>query len=540
MFNNEDDIEQLFSNRFKDAEATPENNIWEKLEANLEKQNVEGIYQAAFQNAAVEPAGSVWKKIATALAWKSFLTFKFSTFNIYYASVITAILGFSAFKFLQNDKATDQSSASNIVQQQTESTQNTSLLTQNDIEQTSSDNIETTEKNIASNEKNSNYGNSNTEDVVLFEDLAADFNNSGKKPRKDEPTSSVDWSFVKIVGNNSICKDIPSIYGITGLTAHADIQWNLPKSAKKNSTAGHNISIIWQESGAQTLSATVKINNEKKTFELPVIVEAVAVPVIKGKTKVCQGMEKQLYYVDETINKEISYLWESQQNTIDLIGNKYINVDWTKSGKDTLSVTKINNVTGCKSQAEIGIVIYPQPKIDFEYHPHGENEYEFAFTETQRKGYTYEWQIEGMEYDEPTVIHEISGSGSSFVSLKVTDKNGCATKIQKEVDFDKNFIAVPSKFVLGNGKYFMPLTTATLQTYHIEIYNARNEKIWESSEISDGKPATGWDGQFRGAYQPKGKYMWKITATFDDGSHWKGITQPNGTVKPNGIFVLEN
>ena len=541
MLNNENDIEQLFRDSFENAEVAPADDIWAKLESDINKRDIEGLYQTAFKNAAVEPAASVWQKIASTLAWRSFLTFKFNTFNVYYATLVTAVLSFSAFNFFQKDSESTSASDAQLAEsteQITERTENNVSLADNSVENTNDILSSTsTERSAQSAESNS------TNAMAVVAANANSFNETADNPKnrkKNDSERLVDWSFVKITGRNSICKDIPSVYGVEGLNEHAEVNWILPKSAKKNSAAGHNISLIWQEAGQQTLSVVVKINGEKNTLNYNVNVEGVAVPNIKGKTKVCQGMEKQLYYVDETINKEISYLWEAQQNAIDLIGNKYINVDWTKSGKDTLSVTKINNVTGCKSHTTIGIVIYPQPKIDFEYYPLGENQYEFAFTETQRKGYSYEWSIEGVEYNEPVVTHEASGTGSSFASLMVTDKNGCVSKIQKEIDFNKNFLAVPSKFNPANGTYFMPLTNANLQSYRMEIYNARNEKIWESTELSDGKPASGWDGKFRGASLPRGKYMWKITATFEDGTQWKGVTQPNGSCRPNGIFVLEN
>ena len=543
MLNNEDDIERLFSERLKDAEAMPSDDIWSKLESNLEKHNVEGVYQTAFQNAVVEPSPSVWKKIANILAWKSFLTFKFNTFNIYYASVITAIVGLSAFQFFNRGDNSEQSvkqnisNKNNVSADNTESSQNKKISSDEFVSESQ---FESDENTFESRENDVDGKSSFNEATTITSSEKGNPKDKKNKNVSDSDNRNVDWSHVRIEGNKSVCENIPTTYSVEGLNVHADVQWSLPKAAKKNSSVGHNISIIWQEAGKQTITASVKVGDQRKTIDFPVTVEGVAVPVIKGKAKVCQGMEKQLYYVDESINKQISYLWESQQNPIDQIGNKYINVDWVKSGKDTLSVTKVNNTTGCKSQASLPIVIYPQPKIDFEFSPLGESEYEFAFSETQRKGYVYEWNIEGMEYNDPVVTHTASGSGSSFVVLTVTDKNKCSSTIQKEIDFNKNFIAVPSKFVPGSGKYFIPLTNADLVSYKFEIYNARNEKIWESTELSNGKPAAGWDGKFRGASLPRGKYLWKISATFDDGTKWKGVTQPNGSCKPSGIFVLEN
>ena len=200
----------------------------------------------------------------------------------------------------------------------------------------------------------------------------------------------------------------------------------------------------------------------------------------------------------------------------------------------------MNTKTGCKFFASIGIVVYPQPKIGFEVYPLSETEYQFVFCETQRKEYSYMWNIENVEYTEPTVKHEVTGMNNSFVTLSVTDRNGCVATIQKEVDFNTNFIAVPQKFTPISGKYFKPMTNGDLQSYKIEIYNARNEKIWESTDLQNGKPAVGWDGKFRGADLPRGKYMWKISATFADGTQWKGITHPNGSCTPSGIFILED
>lgn len=551
MTNEDNNIEDLFSSRFSDAEEMPSSDIWTKLEANLENQNsVEGMYQAAFQNAAVEPSSSVWRKISATLAWRAFLTFRFNTFNVYYASVISAILGITGLYLLQDEKTDTGLTVAERIQNQakyhsqlareTDEAYTRSILslaqtdTRSEGEYTFEVEVQHSE-NVGQSAKNQS-----TDVIVNNEEMIIGGPQNKRHSETDADDRFIDWSFVKITGTNSICKDIPSVYSIVGLTTHADVRWILPKSAKKNSEVGHNVSIVWQESGNQKISAEVKVGKEKRIFDFPVTVEAVETPTIKGKTKVCQGMEKQLYYVDESINKEISYLWETQQNTIDNIGNKYINIDWTKSGKDTISVTKINTVTGCKSSTSVGIVVYPQPKISFEYHPTGDMEYEFTFTESQRKGYVYEWSIEGTEYTDPIVTHTASGSGSSFASLKVTDKNGCFSFIQKEIDFNKNFIAVPNKFVASSGKYFLPMTNADLRSYKLEIYNARNEKIWETSELDNGKPAIGWDGLSKGASLPRGKYMWKISATFTDGTQWKGITQPNGSTQPSGIFVLEN
>lgn len=534
--NTGDDIEKLFKERFQEAEVSPSQDIWTKLESKIENNRVESLYQTAFKNAEVRPAASVWGKISSILALRAFLTFKFNTFNIYYASIISAVLGVSAFQISQKFDENTTSHVSQIVQNTTNAEETSKAITTLKTKETES-------KEVSQNRATQSIVESEQAATQTFspngEDNAPIGNNSFNG-KKSQDNHSVDWSRVKIVGSNAICQGVPFVYGVEGLTTHADIKWVLPKSAKKNTLTGHSVSISWQEAGMQNISAIVKIDGEKKQFDYSVVVEAVELPIIKGKVKTCQGTEKQLYYVDEKINKEISYLWETQKNPIDQIGNKFINIDWTDSGKDTLSVVKVNTKTGCKSSASMGVVVYPQPKIDFEVYPLSETEYQFVFSETKRKEYSYVWNIENVEYTEPIVKHGVTGTNSSFVTLSVTDRNGCVATIQKEVNFNTNFIAVPQKFTPISGKYFMPMTNGDLKSYKIEIYNARNEKIWESTDLQSGKPAVGWDGKFRGADLPRGKYMWKIFATFDDGTQWKGITHPNGSCTPSGIFILED
>ena len=58
-----DDIEKLFKERFQDAEVSPSQDIWAKLEAKIENNGVESLYQAAFKNAEVRPAASFMEKV---------------------------------------------------------------------------------------------------------------------------------------------------------------------------------------------------------------------------------------------------------------------------------------------------------------------------------------------------------------------------------------------------------------------------------------------------------------------------------------------
>jgi len=137
-------------------------------------------------------------------------------------------------------------------------------------------------------------------------------------------------------------------------------------------------------------------------------------------------------------------------------------------------------------------------------------------------------------------VYENKGIGNTTVTLKVTDKNNCSTILQREVSFNKHIIFVPRQFNLDNNDGFIPQTNQPLKSYKIEIYNPRNEKIWESTDLTNGKPSKAWDGTYKGTQVARGKYMWRIKAVFDDGTEWKGIMQPTGELKPSGIIIIDN
>ncbi|MCF8388161.1 MAG: gliding motility-associated C-terminal domain-containing protein, partial [Bacteroidales bacterium] len=62
-----------------------------------------------------------------------------------------------------------------------------------------------------------------------------------------------------------------------------------------------------------------------------------------------------------------------------------------------------------------------------------------------------------------------------------------------------------------------------LASYQVIIFDSWGTKLWESSELTpSGSPAEGWDGTYNGEALPMDVYVWKIKASFLDGSVWDG------------------
>ena len=78
-----------------------------------------------------------------------------------------------------------------------------------------------------------------------------------------------------------------------------------------------------------------------------------------------------------------------------------------------------------------------------------------------------------------------------------------------------------------------------LQSFHIWIYDAWGNKIWESTELdADGRPTGAWDGTFEGTPMPQDAYVWKVEAIFTDQTAWLGKEYPNGRYAASGTVTL--
>ncbi len=95
--------------------------------------------------------------------------------------------------------------------------------------------------------------------------------------------------------------------------------------------------------------------------------------------------------------------------------------------------------------------------------------------------------------------------------------HGCTTSdtiwVQKDCYMDIPNVFSPN----GDGvnDYFYPrqLLTRGLTTFTMNIYNRWGQLVYQASSI-DGR---GWDGEFNGAPQPQGVYVYVMDATFKDG-----------------------
>ena len=125
---------------------------------------------------------------------------------------------------------------------------------------------------------------------------------------------------------------------------------------------------------------------------------------------------------------------------------------------------------------------------------------------------------------------------------------GCSDTSYYEYNVDFKGLFVPNAFAPNYSNYssdldvtiFKPVGVGLIK-YHVQVFDIWGHLLWESKQLDGrGIPTEGWDGNFNGNLMPQGTYMWKISATFRDGSIWEGSANgnPGGTASTSGSVTL--
>jgi flagellar hook assembly protein FlgD len=83
-----------------------------------------------------------------------------------------------------------------------------------------------------------------------------------------------------------------------------------------------------------------------------------------------------------------------------------------------------------------------------------------------------------------------------------------------------------------------------LQNYFLGIWDLWGNLIWSTDEndkqnFANTSPLKGWDGtDGKGHKMPAQNYIWRMKATYIDGTVWKGVKDHFGKFHSEGTFTL--
>jgi PKD repeat protein len=217
----------------------------------------------------------------------------------------------------------------------------------------------------------------------------------------------------------------------------------------------------------------------------------------------------------------------------------------------TVTLTAINTITGCSSTSvmENYITVNAPPIAAFIVKPDSViniPDYRFSFYDNSKGSIkTYRWTFgDGQTSTLQNPEHTYRDTGSYVVSLIVTSLQGCIGITAHRV----RITGIPGQLYMPNA--FTPNSLNTelrtfmakgsgIKEWHMQIFNNWGQMIWETRQLGpQGTPVEGWDGTYKGALVPQGVYMWQATATFINGTEWKGMSYKGSLPMRSGSINL--
>jgi PKD repeat protein len=155
----------------------------------------------------------------------------------------------------------------------------------------------------------------------------------------------------------------------------------------------------------------------------------------------------------------------------------------------------------------------------------------------------YEWDFgNGTISNDLAPVITYANNGIYRIRLITWSANNCSDTTYASYEFMFHNLFVPNALspnnVVPEVRIFKPIGV-NLKLYHVEVFDVWGHLIWGSSLLDPaGRPLEGWDGTLNGELMPQDTYVWKISATFIDGTVWEGSDNGTGTGKTMGTVTL--
>jgi len=217
----------------------------------------------------------------------------------------------------------------------------------------------------------------------------------------------------------------------------------------------------------------------------------------------------------------------------------------------TVTLTATNPVTNCLSvlSKPAYINVTAPPATEFTETPDSVTSipnYRFSFIDQTTGGpATWNWSFgDGQTSTNQNPGHTYPDTGVYKVTLTTANQSGCDSTISHKVRVTgiPGQLFLPNAFAPNSGttelKTFMAKGSG-IKEWHMQVFNNFSQLVWETTKLDDkGAPVEGWDGTFKGAPAPQGVYIWQVSATFINGTKWKGNVIDNSLPKRVGVIHL--
>ncbi len=252
------------------------------------------------------------------------------------------------------------------------------------------------------------------------------------------------------------------------------------------------------------------------------------------------------------LDPNFTYTWEfGDGNTSNDPSPKH---QYTGSGSYEAKLT-VANALGCNDFSQQPVVVRPALKAEFTVLPSQEislPNYHFSFRDnSEGNPSAWLWKFgngETSTQQNPEYTYPRTDIGPHKVSLTITRTNADGLQCQDIIEKTVTISGVPGTLFVPNA--FMPTANSTIlqsfmakgtgiKNWRMQIFNKWGQLVWETTKLGpNGEPIDGWDGNYKGSPAPQGSYIWQISATFINGTEWKGMSYQDSPPKRSGVINL--
>ena len=208
-------------------------------------------------------------------------------------------------------------------------------------------------------------------------------------------------------------------------------------------------------------------------------------------------------------------------NTLWTLNGNFFQTETFNYCKQTAGTDKVSgqftDAAGCINTLTFAITSYPTPIANFLTTP--EKPFETSdqvFLNDQSFGdqiTSWKWSFlkndSLISYNQNT-SYVFEETGDHAIVLNIANVWGCNDSVSKTIKIDTEIrLFIPNAFTPdrdGLNEVFKPKGKGIAE-YTLEVFNRRNEKLFESKDFE-----TGWDGTYKGNDCPYDLYVWKIAA----------------------------
>ena len=199
--------------------------------------------------------------------------------------------------------------------------------------------------------------------------------------------------------------------------------------------------------------------------------------------------------------------------------------------QNTVYTATLTDSAGCfSSTANVNLFIKSTPVVNAGpdmFYPFNTA---FSFTPTYSGNISsYLWTPSSLLDCSTCAVPNGIASTSQTYTLTVTSDSGCVAtdNVNIFVECKAANLYLPTAFTPNNdglNDYFYPMTRGIKNINHFIIYNRQGQLVFEAKNFSPNTRKSGWDGNYKGAAESSGSYVYFLDATCEAGEtlHKKG------------------